>query len=164
MFTEKEISEIGVMLEDKGLTHQEIDAYFEHSGVKGMKWGVRRANAKEARGQKRANRNEKIDIARYNLHKYGLVRPREQVKAYYELDKIELGKKEARKIYKQDMKTIRTQARYADSSKNGKEFIRKIMLGDRNYTLPKSEQAQRDRGRVNTYTIDRIIYEMLMPI
>lgn len=51
MLTEKEISEIGSMLESKGLTHSEIDAYFAHRGVKGMKWGVRREQKNTARYQ-----------------------------------------------------------------------------------------------------------------
>lgn len=37
---------IGSNLEREGLSHEEIDDYFlEHYGVKGMKWGVRRARA-----------------------------------------------------------------------------------------------------------------------
>jgi len=39
---EEQIDLVGSMLEDKGLSHSEIDAFFEHSGVKGMKWGVRK--------------------------------------------------------------------------------------------------------------------------
>ncbi len=42
--TEDDILEIGDMLEEKGLSHSEIDSYFEHHGVVGMKWGVRRRN------------------------------------------------------------------------------------------------------------------------
>lgn len=42
MLTDEEIEIIGVTLEGGGFTHAEIDEYFEHSGVRGMKWGVRR--------------------------------------------------------------------------------------------------------------------------
>jgi len=46
------------MLEAKGATDEEIDAVLEHSGVKGMKWGVRRAEARAAKGPDRfGNRN-----------------------------------------------------------------------------------------------------------
>jgi len=38
---DKDIHILGTMLEEKGLSHSEIDAYFEHHGVKGMKWGIR---------------------------------------------------------------------------------------------------------------------------
>ena len=46
---EDQIDLIGTMLEDKGLSHSEIDDFFEHSGVKGMKWGVRKEAKKEVR-------------------------------------------------------------------------------------------------------------------
>lgn len=52
MLTEEQIDVIGLMLEDKGLTHSEIDSYLEHRGVKGMKWGVRRQQKNTARYQK----------------------------------------------------------------------------------------------------------------
>lgn len=39
-----DVDVIGQMLEDKGMTHSEIDEWFAHAGVKGMKWGVRRFN------------------------------------------------------------------------------------------------------------------------
>lgn len=42
MFTDEELNEIGWALEDGGFTHSEIDEWFEHAGIKGMKWGVRR--------------------------------------------------------------------------------------------------------------------------
>jgi len=41
-YSDEEIDVVGAMLEEKGLSHSEIDAFFEHAGVKGMKWGVRR--------------------------------------------------------------------------------------------------------------------------
>lgn len=34
--------QIGEFLEHKGLSDDEIDDYFEHHGVKGMKWGTRK--------------------------------------------------------------------------------------------------------------------------
>lgn len=43
MFTDDDILEIGYALEEGGFTHEEIDLYLEHYGVKGMKWGVRGA-------------------------------------------------------------------------------------------------------------------------
>lgn len=43
MFTDEEINIIGGALEEKGLSHSQIDEHFlEHYGVKGMKWGQRR--------------------------------------------------------------------------------------------------------------------------
>lgn len=50
--------ELGMMLEERGLTDDEIDAVLEHSGVKGMKWGQRKAEARAAKGPDRfGNRN-----------------------------------------------------------------------------------------------------------
>jgi hypothetical protein len=43
MMTDEEIYEIGMMLEEKGLSHSEIDYFLEHHGVKGQKWGVRKS-------------------------------------------------------------------------------------------------------------------------
>lgn len=40
--TEAEVEHIGWTLEGKGFTDSQIDSYFKHAGVKGMKWGVRR--------------------------------------------------------------------------------------------------------------------------
>lgn len=41
MLTEEQANTIADTLEDVGFTHEEIDAYLEHYGVKGMKWGTR---------------------------------------------------------------------------------------------------------------------------
>lgn len=51
MYTDEEIDSIGLMFEEKGVSHSEIDAYFAHRGVKGMKWGVRREQKNTARYQ-----------------------------------------------------------------------------------------------------------------
>ena len=57
---ESDIQMFGTMLEQKGLTHAEIDVWFEHQGVKGMKWGVRRAEARAEKGPDRfGNRHNK---------------------------------------------------------------------------------------------------------
>lgn len=50
MTTEIDIDELGEFLEHQGLTDDQIDDYFlAHYGVKGQKWGVRRANSRDAR-------------------------------------------------------------------------------------------------------------------
>lgn len=50
--------QIGTFLEHEGLSDEQIDEYFEHHGVKGQKWGVRRAALRSAKGPNRfGNRN-----------------------------------------------------------------------------------------------------------
>lgn len=41
--TDEEIYALGMDLELAGFSHSEIDTYFQHAGVKGMKWGVRKS-------------------------------------------------------------------------------------------------------------------------
>lgn len=53
---EDHIDSIGCLLEDNGLSHSEIDVWFEHQGVKGMKWGQR----KTARIQGQLDRAAKV--------------------------------------------------------------------------------------------------------
>lgn len=50
---EDRIDAIGFMLEEKGLSHDAIDEFFEHQGVKGMKWGVRKATGSDRRAGRR---------------------------------------------------------------------------------------------------------------
>jgi hypothetical protein len=64
MLTDEDIVEIGEALEHGGFSDDQIDSYLEHYGVKGMRWGQRRAAKAVAvakvRGQKQdrfGNRN-----------------------------------------------------------------------------------------------------------
>jgi len=43
MLTDEQYLAVGQDLEAAGLSHAQIDAYFEHHGVKGQKWGIRNA-------------------------------------------------------------------------------------------------------------------------
>lgn len=59
--SEDDIDALGLFLEHDGFTNDEIDRYFlEHTGVRGMKWGVRRNKAHEKRSR---SRSEKAGIA-----------------------------------------------------------------------------------------------------
>jgi hypothetical protein len=52
------VDQIGEFLEHQGLSDEAIDAFFAHYGVKGQKWGVRRAQKRAAKGPDRfGNRN-----------------------------------------------------------------------------------------------------------
>ena len=46
--------QIGEFLEHRGLTDDEIDAYFEHSGVRGMKWGQQKAQGRVDQANRRS--------------------------------------------------------------------------------------------------------------
>lgn len=64
---DKDIDIIGDMLEDKGLSHSEIDDYFlEHYGVQGMKWGARRAANKSNISRLQSNGLSKKEAKRTN--------------------------------------------------------------------------------------------------
>lgn len=52
-----DVDAMGIFLEHQGLSDEAIDDFFEHHGVKGQKWGVRRAarlNAKPSLGPGRS--------------------------------------------------------------------------------------------------------------
>jgi hypothetical protein len=46
-----DVDEIGTYLEHKGLNNDQIDSFFAHYGVPGMRWGTRRANRIDPRSQ-----------------------------------------------------------------------------------------------------------------
>lgn len=72
MMTDEEIDELGFMLEDKGMSHADIDAYFEHAGKKGMKWGVRRGKTTTGMSRGRSAlveiNDNRITIAKHKLN------------------------------------------------------------------------------------------------
>lgn len=55
---DQEILELGFMLEAKGLSHSQIDRFFEHHGVKGQKWGVIRKRAQNTLANKPQGPND----------------------------------------------------------------------------------------------------------
>lgn len=61
--TDEEIYAIGMDLELAGFSHSEIDQHFSHHGVKGQKWGARRAKKHAARVKKQKDFNDAVDVA-----------------------------------------------------------------------------------------------------
>lgn len=60
MLTDEDILEIGFALEEGGFTHAQIDGYLEHYGVKGMKWGQRRAAKAVAVAKVRSQKQDRF--------------------------------------------------------------------------------------------------------
>jgi hypothetical protein len=116
-----------------------IDEFLEHHGVKGQKWGVRRAEKKAARQQNRmlnkasrekdiAQRNAEIDAARARF-KSGQARADFlNAKAQFHQDKVTMGSREARRILNETkMKNIQD-GQVAQQAKSGKETAAVVLL------------------------------------
>ena len=81
-----------------------VDAVLAHFGVKGMKWGVRRAASAVATGAKKVkvaveDRDREIEEARKALP--GERANLKEAKKQFKTDKQELGRKEARSLLKE---------------------------------------------------------------
>lgn len=82
-----------------------VDDFLAHYGVPGMKWGQRRAHAKEMRSldkaskkKDKAERNDKIDAARERFRSGQAKADLKNAKAEYKTQKNVVGKREAKKI------------------------------------------------------------------
>lgn len=62
--TPENIDDIGFMLEEKGMSHSQIDMYFlNHHGLKGMKWNVRRQKVLATnQGRQKRQRNGAFQV------------------------------------------------------------------------------------------------------
>lgn len=106
---DEDIDDIGFMLEEKGLTHEEIDEYFEHYGTKGMKWGVRREVSSSDR---KAGRKEFASTGREarklikQARKSGSQAEREEVAKQYEKNVLKKIQTPAFKKAYQDANTM----------------------------------------------------------
>ena len=100
----------------------------EHYGVRGMKWGQRRALNKASRKQDRDARNASIDAARTRLHSGQLHAEYKDSRAKYKADKAVIGRHAAAKAFR--AKRERLDAEYAKSqeAKHGAEMTG-VVLG-----------------------------------
>lgn len=124
--TEDEILEIGFALEEGGLSHSEIDAYFAHYGKPGMKWGVRRSRRPANAKQQRARDNQ-ILVARGRVNG-GKNRQRYMdARKQYKADKQTMGKAAAKRIFdKAKLRNVRD-LQVANTAKDGKEFASMLL-------------------------------------
>jgi hypothetical protein len=109
------------------MTYEEqIDDFLEHSGVKGMKWGERRAVNKASKAADNEKRNTAIDAARKeystNARKNYL-----DAKATYKTDKNVIGKHAAKKAFDAVKQKNIDDASVAQQLKSGKETRKAVM-------------------------------------
>lgn len=120
--------QIGEYLEHQGATDEEIDAFLEHFGVKGMKWGQRKAARQRNRELNKASRAKdkakyvsSIEKSRANINSGKTDAAFKAVKAGHSQRKKDLGTREARKILAKARNKRDTEYAVAQQAKNGKE-------------------------------------------
>lgn len=70
-WTDFDIDRLGADLEHDGMSDSQIDEFFAHYGVPGMKWGVRKANnAKALRNERRSLSDSTKKTINYNANRY----------------------------------------------------------------------------------------------
>ena len=105
------------------MTNEEL----EHSGVKGMKWGVRKSKSelrdlnRASRQKDREARDKAIDKARARVSSGKTKANFKQAKQNYKHDKLEIGSREARKILNKARAKRASDIETSQLAKSGKE-------------------------------------------
>lgn len=128
-------------------TEEEIIEFLEHAGVKGMKWGQRRAQQKSlnkasrdkdklARADRNAKFDKAIDRARARTKNPTFFKDTskanlavKKAKADYQANKAALGKREAKKIVAKARSKRLEDKIVAGFAKSGKETTRALLIG-----------------------------------
>ncbi len=123
---------------------EEVDAFLEHFGVRGMKWGHRknphraemRKLNKESRArdkvENRALRDKhqrRVELARQRVSSGKLKTDLKKAKAQYKVDKNVIGRREARKALNKVKNKNFMEVQKSREAKNGKEAAGMILLG-----------------------------------
>jgi len=131
MIKMEEIDSIGTILEEKGMSHSDIDLYFEHYGVPGMKWGKRRllnrSLNKESRLKDQKDRRVSIEKDRNYFRSGKGQNDSYKARQKYNSDKVNIGSREARKVLNAFKDEQWSRAKNANKVKTGKELA--IRLG-----------------------------------
>lgn len=128
------------MTDDNVITNKEdIDDFFAHFGVKGMKWGVSRSDASLARANNRAL-NAASKARDKKAHSTGVQKARnrtengkakeryDKAKAEYVQNKTKMGSREAKKILNKAKSKIYADIDKASEYKDGKEAAQAVAL------------------------------------
>lgn len=131
--------QIGEYLEHQGATDEEIDDFLEHFGVKGMQWGVRRAEKRAAKREAKQERKDAREAAR-QAHNASIQKSRDyfdsgkadtdlaKAREKYIRDSARIGKTEALKALRAAEDKYNREGDFAMAAKEGKHDLA-IALG-----------------------------------
>lgn len=115
------------------IVEEEIYEHLEHFGVAGMRWGVRNSQNKALNRASRAKDREKwnkdITKARAEVKSGKHKAEWKQAKAQYQMDKINLGSREAKKILNKAREQKYNRAVTSQQAKTGKETAALVLAG-----------------------------------
>jgi len=105
-----------------------------HYGVRGMKWGQRRASRKDmrtldkaSRKNDREERNRQIDAARGRLHSGALSRDYTSAKTEYNAQRHVVGRREAGKVLRAKREKLDAEYNLSKEVKYGKETTAAVL-------------------------------------
>lgn len=111
---------------------EEVEKFLEHHGVRGMKWGQRRAINrqlnKESRRKDREAHARTVQKARDKIESGKLNKEWFDAKKQFKINKEKLGSREARKILNKTKQKHWNDVATAQQAKNGKEAAASMLV------------------------------------